>query len=150
MTKETSQLVKEGTLTPITDLASLQDDDQDDFKEGFVMAHIPDMMTRSHTALLTREEPNRCPRILARAEHSQYLIFPTAFSSPKVMRIISILYRFITAFKSKWSKAIVTTDAHPSPPPSSGSSALTSSAWEEYPTGSPQARSGYQIPPKIS
>ena len=91
MTKETSQLVKEGTLTPITDLASLQDDDQDDFKEGFVMAHIPDMMTRSHTALLTREEPNRCPRILARAEHSQYLIFPTAFSSPKVMRIISIL-----------------------------------------------------------
>ena len=45
------------------------------------------------------------------------MVFPTSFSFPKVVRIISILYKFITAFKSKWSKAIVTTDAHPSPSP---------------------------------
>ena len=76
MTKEISQLVNEGTLTPIADLASLQDDDQEDFKEGFVMSHIPDMINRRHTTLLARDDPNRCPRILARAEHSQYLVFP--------------------------------------------------------------------------
>ena len=104
MKKEISQPVHDGTLNPIGDLASLKDDDQEDFNEGFVMSNIPDMMTRSHATLNARDYPNRCPRILARAEHSQYLVFPTAFSFPKVVRIISIIYKSLLLYATAYHR----------------------------------------------
>ena len=90
---------------------SLNQDDQDDYKEGFVKSHLPDIMTQGHTTMLSHDpmEPNRCPKILARAEHSRYII-PTAYSFPKAVRILSILLKFCRAFRRKWDTAIITRD----------------------------------------
>ena len=52
MKKEISALVEEGTLTPVADLTTIKDDDPHNgpFREGFVMQHVPDALTRGYTS----------------------------------------------------------------------------------------------------
>ena len=64
MTKEISELISYGTLTPITDMV-LQQDDQEEFNEGFVYERgTPECLTRGHFAMIAYEttEPERLPR----------------------------------------------------------------------------------------
>ena len=64
MTKEISELISDGTLTPITDMV-LQQDNQEEFNEGFVYERgTPECLTRGHFAMIAYEttEPERLPR----------------------------------------------------------------------------------------
>ena len=106
MTREVSELVSEGILTPINEM-TLQKDDQEDFNEGFIYERgIPECLTRGNLALAVTDisEPERCPRVTERAKVANYMIFPTKYSFPKVVRILALCLKFVRAFKKKWSK----------------------------------------------
>ena len=49
-------------------------------------------------------EPERLPRVQERANVGNYIVFPTSYAFPKVVKILSICLKFIRAFKKKWSK----------------------------------------------
>ena len=106
MTKEISELISDGTLTPISDMV-LQQDDQEDFNEGFVYERgTPECLTRRHHAMAVHEttEPERISRVQERANIGNYIVFPTRYTFPKVVKILSICLKFIRAFRKKWSR----------------------------------------------
>jgi hypothetical protein len=74
MTKEISELISDGTLTPIADMV-LQQDDQEEFNA----------MTIHETT-----EPERLSREQEQADIGKYIIFPTRYAFPKVVKILSI------------------------------------------------------------
>ena len=78
MTEELPHLIQRGILTPIEDL-TIDSRGDPDFDEGFVHERVPEVLTRGHFSMLTVEarDPERCPKVLARAEYSRYIIFPT-------------------------------------------------------------------------
>ena len=104
MQKDISTLVREGTLTPISALTNIEEDDKAEYMEGMVTPHIPDALTRGYAAQLLppQDDPSGRTKVEARALHSKYILLPTAFSFPKVVRIMSIVKRFINAFRKKW------------------------------------------------
>ena len=106
MSEEVSDLIKDGTLTPISNMV-LQQDDQEEFNEGFVYERgTPECLTRGHLAMVSHEttDPETCPRVLERASVGKYILFPTKYAFPKVVRILSICLKFIRALRKKWSK----------------------------------------------
>ena len=84
MTKEISELILDGTLTPITDMV-LQQNDQEGFNEGFVYERgTPECLTRGHFAMIAYEttELKRLPRVQERANIGNYIVFPTRYAFP--------------------------------------------------------------------
>ena len=102
--QEISTLVREGTLTPISALTDVDEDDKAEYLQGIVNPHTPNFLTMGYTTqLLPRsDDPSRSAKTQARALHSNYLVFPTKYSFPKVVRIMSMVKRFVTAFRRKW------------------------------------------------
>ena len=47
--------------------------------------------------------------------HSNYVVFPTTFSSPKVVRIVAMVKRFINAFRKKWDPKFKPPQTHSLP-----------------------------------
>ena len=86
MQKEISTLVREGTLTPISALTDIEEDDKSEYMEGIVIPHIPDTLTHRYAT-----HPSKSAKVEARARHSQYIVFPTSFLFPKVVRIVSMI-----------------------------------------------------------
>ena len=114
MHKEVSHLVEEGILTPIQDL-TMQTDEKDDFAIGFVFKHnTMDMANQGFTTI--RDQNNTSTsKTSQRAQLSKYIVFPTKFKLPKVVRILAIRVKFVKAFISKWRKNKTKTPA-PEPP----------------------------------
>ena len=75
-------------------------------------------MTRGHIAMGSYDvrEPERCPKVLAKAEHTKYLVFPTSYKFHKVVRILSSCLKFIRAFRAKCGSAIVKRGVSTAPP----------------------------------
>ena len=82
MRKEISALVEEGTLTPVADLTTIRDDDPDygPLKEGFVMQHVPDALTRGYTSHTTKDNSGRAAKLEAPGKLTNYIIFPSTYS----------------------------------------------------------------------
>ena len=101
MEHEIDNVVQQGILTPIADLM-MKPEDQTEYDEGFVLERSPDILTQGHLVHLA--SPERVQRTAARASYTKYIILPTKFNFPKVVRILGIVTKFVQAFKRKWSK----------------------------------------------
>ena len=102
MTEDLDTILEQGILTPISDL-NLNPDYRAEYEDGFVLERAPDILTQGHllTMLTTKA---RIEKTTARATFSSYIILPTKFEFTKVVRILSICFKFVSAFKDKWSK----------------------------------------------
>ena len=90
---------------------TLPDDELDDFNKGFAYDKgIPDITSRGHVTIsdLDTQDPKNCPKVVARATFSQYLLFPTKHSFPKTVRVLAICVRFLKAFTAKYRKKLGT------------------------------------------
>ena len=114
MTEEVPELIQRGVLTPIEELTTDVQDDPE-YCEGFIFERVPEVLTRGHHSMLAVEakDPQRHPKVLARGTFSNYIIFPTKFSFPKMVRVLSICLKFCRAFRKKWGKQKDITDAPP-------------------------------------
>ena len=69
----------------------IKDEQEEDYKKGLTFEKIPELLTRGHPV-----NERRLSLLEERAEFSQYLILPTKFSFPKVVRIMSIVVGFVS------------------------------------------------------
>ena len=145
MTEDLPHLIQRGVLTPVEDL-TIDSRGDPDFDEGFVHERIPEVLTRGHHSMLTVESKDhlRCPRVLSRANFSEYLIFPTKYSFPKMVRILSICLKFVSAFRRKWGKK----PSVQAPPPTHFN-AFTTSRTGKLEFSIPANRSGDSTPVRI-
>lgn len=69
-----------------------------------VTPHLPDSLIKGYTSHLLppKDDLSRGSKLEARALHSNYIVFPTSYSFPKVVSIVSMVRRFINAFRKKW------------------------------------------------
>jgi hypothetical protein len=102
MTEDLDTITEQGILTPITDL-TMKPEYQAEYEDGFVLERAPDILTQGH--LLSMLTANmRIEKTTARATFTNYIILPTKFEFPKVVRILALCLKFIKAFRNKWSK----------------------------------------------
>ena len=66
-------------------------EEEDDYERGLVYERVPEVLTRGHVV-----SPRRVDLIEERATYSKYLLLPTKFSFPKVVRIYSIVLSFVS------------------------------------------------------
>ena len=94
MKGDLSDAVANGILTPLKEL-SMSDELKKEFDEGLVFEKSKDILTKGHTALIQ----NRIDLVYSRAKFASYLILPTKFHFPSIVRIIGYVYKFIKSFK---------------------------------------------------
>ena len=82
--------LKESYIKPAKDLR-ISEDQQEDFKKGLTFEKVPELFTRGHHLVETR-----LSLLEERAEFSQYIVLPTKFSFPKVVRITSLAIGFVS------------------------------------------------------
>ena len=101
------KIIEQKILTPIQELM-MKDEDNEEFEEGFVIERTPDVLTRGHFGngnfSLQCNSSKRVDLVASRANYSKYIILPTKYSFSKVVRILSLVAKFVRAFKCKWSK----------------------------------------------
>ena len=114
MHKEVFHLVEEGILTPIQDL-TMHTDKKDDFDKGFVFKHNTMHMANQGFTTIRDQNNTSTSKTSQRAQLSKYIVFPTKFKLPKVVRILAICVKFVKAFVSKWRKKKTKTP-DPEPP----------------------------------
>ena len=102
MRKDISAGVEAKILTPMDQL-SMPEDMKEDYEQGFVFERTKDILTRGH--IVTKEfcgvtlNKERIDLVYSRAAHANYLLHPTKFHFPAVVRIMGIVYKFIKSFK---------------------------------------------------
>ena len=94
MKGDLSDAVANGILTPLKEL-SMSDELKKEFDEGLVFEKSKDILTKGHTTLIQ----NRIDLVYSRAKFASYLILPTKFHFPSIVRIIGYVYKFIKSFK---------------------------------------------------
>ena len=107
MSMDLDKIIEQKILTPIQELM-MNDEDKEEFEEGFVIERTPDVLTRGHFGngnfSLQCNSSKRVDLVASRANYSKYIILPTKYSFSKVVRILSLVAKFVRAFKCKWSK----------------------------------------------
>ena len=103
MHKELSQLVMEGILTPIKDL-TLHTEEREDFDKSLVFKHSTLHMMNQGFATTKDQDKTPISKTIQRDQFSKYIVFPTKFKLPKVVRILAICVKFVKAFIGKWRK----------------------------------------------
>ena len=108
MTMDLNDIVAKGILTPALSLV-MQPDQQKDFEEGLVLERTHDILVQGHESTSTDPRchvacQQRMELVSTRALFSKYLLLPTKYSFPKVVRIVAIVAKFCEAFKQKWKK----------------------------------------------
>ena len=101
MKGDIEEAIEKGTLTPISSLR-LKKEEEEDYNKGMVFEKSHEILTRGHTAILH----TRVENVQARSEFSDYIISPTKFKLEKVVRILSIVWRFIKSFKCRKLRAL--------------------------------------------
>ena len=81
MTWDLEAAVAKGIITPVSELR-LAKDEEEDYREGFLLNKEPDILTRSHVV-----EKNRILKIQDRAMFSDYILCPTKFNFASTVRI---------------------------------------------------------------
>ena len=97
MREEIDDAVKKGILMPAKSLR-LNEEEEDDYKKGFVYEKSPEILTPGHFAMITSLGVEK---VKERQEFSNYLIAPNKFKFEKVVRILSIVRKFIRRLQSK-------------------------------------------------
>ena len=96
------QSVAQGILLPAADLRITQDEEPD-FNQGLVFGDRDEILTRGHVS--SQASKNRIQKVKEIAKFSEYLISPTKFPFPKIVRIYGYVLLFIT--KTRRGKATV-------------------------------------------
>jgi cell division protein YceG involved in septum cleavage len=98
-----------GTPTTLADLTTVKDDDLDNgpLGEGFVMQHASGAHTRGYTSHSPTDNSGSVATLQARANLSEYIVFPKTYSFPRTVRILAIVRKFINAFRKKWDPRYV-------------------------------------------
>ena len=73
---------------------TIKNDQEEEYKKGLTFEKVPELLTRGHHV-----NERRLGLLEERAEFSQYLILPTKFSFPKVVRIMSIVVGFVSKLR---------------------------------------------------
>ena len=94
MTWDLEAAVAKGIITPVSELR-LAKDEEEDYREGFLLDKEPDILTRGHVV-----EKNRILKIQDRAMFSDYILCPTKFNFASTVRI----YGYVMAFIMKCRK----------------------------------------------
>ena len=91
MKGEIDDAVEEGILTPVSKLR-VTDEDEDSYKKGFVFEKSPEILTKGHAVMLAS---TRVEKVKERQEYSNYLIPPNKFKFEKLVRVFSIVRKFL-------------------------------------------------------
>ena len=93
MTMDLECAKEQGFIKPASSLR-IKDDQEEDFRKGLTFEKVPELLTRGHQV-----SEKRLGLMEQRAEYSQYLVLPTKFSFPKVVRIMSIVIGFVSKLR---------------------------------------------------
>ena len=98
MRDDLTKAVDDKILTPPESLSMPKD-----IKQGFVYEKTKDILTRGHVVTMVHcgvtLNKVRIDLVYSRAAPSQYLLLPTRFHFPAVVRIMSIVWKFVKSFK---------------------------------------------------
>ena len=97
MKEEIDNAVEKGILVPAKSLR-LTDKEEDDYKKGFVYEKTPEILTPGHTVMMTKAG---IEKVKERQEFSDYLIPPNKFKFERLVRIYSMVRKFIKNSQSK-------------------------------------------------
>ena len=82
--------ISQGIIKPAANLR-IKDDQETEYRKGIVFEKVPEILTKGHIV-----NERRVGLIEERAQLSKYLILPTKFSFPTVVRIMSYAMAFIS------------------------------------------------------
>ena len=95
MQGEINNAVSEGILTPISNLRLNEEKDTDEFKQGLVFdGDMPEVFC-------SLVNDSRVKQLQLRTDFSDYLVLPSKFSFPKVVRILAHVLTFIKKCRRK-------------------------------------------------
>ena len=102
MRDDLKKAIDDKTITPL-DKLSMPEEDKEDFEKGFVYEKTKDILTRGHIVTIVHcgvtLNKERIDLVYSRAAYTGYLILPTKFHFPAIVRIMGIVWRFIKSFK---------------------------------------------------
>ena len=102
MKLDLKECVENNILTPLEKL-SMSDDMKEEFDLGFVFEKTKDVITRGYLVTKTvcgvALNKERIDLVYSRAVKANYLLLPTKFHFPVVVRIHALVYKFIKSFK---------------------------------------------------
>ena len=91
MRGEIDDAVEQQILTLINKLR-ITDEEEDSFKKGFVFEKTPEILTKGHVVMFTN---TRVEKVKERQEYSNYLVPPNKFKFEKLVRVLSIVKKFL-------------------------------------------------------
>ena len=97
MKGEIDDAIEQGILTPSNKLR-LTDEEKDSYKKGFVFEKSPEILTKGHAVILAS---TRVEKVKDRQVFSNYLIPPNKFKFEKLVRVLSIVKKFLEKFVPK-------------------------------------------------
>ena len=89
----------QGFIKPAANLRIRNDEEEFEYRKGIVFEKIPEILTKGHVV-----NERRVTLIEERAQFSQYLVLPTKFRFPKLVRILSHVMAFIFKCRNKVGK----------------------------------------------
>ena len=98
MRGEIEDAVKNGILTPVSALR-IKDEQEEDFKKGFVYEKQPEIITKGHPVMTT----NRVEKIKERQMFSDYILSPGKYPFERDVRILAMVRKCLR----KWSKKTI-------------------------------------------
>ena len=107
MKRDLAEAMKEKILTPLAKL-SMPEDLKEDYDKGFVFDKTKDILTRGHvvTKVICGVAQNKdgIDLVYSRAATADYLLLPTKYNFPSVVRIVGIVWKFLKSFKCRKGK----------------------------------------------
>ena len=83
--------IEQGYIKTASSLRVKNGEEEDEYRKGIIFEKVPEILTRGHVV-----NERRVGLMEERANFSKYLILPTKFSFPKVVRILSYVMSFIS------------------------------------------------------
>ena len=80
-----------GFIKPASSLRIRGDDEENEYRKGIVFEKVPEILTRGHVV-----NERRVSLMEERANFSRYLVLPTKYSFPKVVRILGYVMAFVS------------------------------------------------------
>ena len=96
MCGDVEEAVGKGILTPISKMR-VSAEDEEEFSKGLIFGEKDEIITRGHISCQTTRI--RVAKVEEIAAYSNYLILPTKYKFPKLVRIYSYVMRFITKIR---------------------------------------------------
>ena len=95
MQQDVSQAVADGVLKPVSELRINEEKDCDEYKLGLLLdTEVPQIFCNA-------ARPTRVDKIKQRAEFSNYLVVPTKFGFRKLVRVLSLVLKFVGKCRRK-------------------------------------------------